>query len=133
MNEHPTPTFVFDLDGAMVIALSRSEAERTEQQVRSRFGEAFLERHRFEVLGYAHLLFPGYFALLRWLNGCGVSLAFFSSGVEARNAPLVDPILGRAFADARAPVPYRVFSRQHCIDTDALDRQAPGTGGRYQP
>ena len=133
MNDNPTPTFVFDLDGAMVIVLDRSEAERTEQQVRSRFGDAFLERHRFEVLGYAHLIFPGYFALLRWLTARGVSLAFFSSGVEARNAPLVDQIMRRTFADAREPVPYRVFSRQHCIDTEALKRQAPGGGDRYQP
>jgi len=133
MNDNPTPTVVFDLDGAMVIVLGRSEADRTEQQVRSRFGDAFLERHQFEVLGYAHLIFPGYFALLRWLNGRGVSLAFFSSGMEARNAPLVDLIMRRTFADAREPIPYRVFSRQHCIDTDALDRQAPGGGDRYQP
>lgn len=133
MNEHPTNTFVFDLDGAMVIAVGQYEAERTEQQVREKFGDAFLERHRFEVLGHGHYLFPGYFALLRWLHERGVSLAFFSSGVEERNVPLVEHIMRRTFADQPEPVPYRVFSRHHCIDTDDLKRQAAGEAKRCQP
>ncbi len=51
MNVNPTNTFVFDLDGVMVIVVARYEMETTEQRVREKFGEGFLERHRFEVLG----------------------------------------------------------------------------------
>lgn len=133
MNENPTQTFVFDLDGAMVIALGRHEAQRSERDVRETFGDAFLERHRFAVMGYAHYLFPGYFALLRWLNARGVSLAFFSSGIEARNVPLAESIMRRAFGDQLASVPCRVFSRHHCIDTERLDRLGAGEGECYQP
>lgn len=134
MNKDPTNTFVFDLDGAMVIAVGQHEAERTERQVRDKLGDAFLERHRFDILGYPHYLFPGYFALLRWLNERGVSLAFFSSGVEQRNVPLVEQIMRRTFADQPEPLPsYRVFSRHHCIDTGDLDRRQAEGGERYQP
>jgi hypothetical protein len=133
MNANPTNTFVFDLDGAMVIVVARYDMEATEQRVREKFGEAFLERHRFEVLGHIHYLFPGYFALLRWLHEHGVSLAFFSSGVEERNVPLVEQIMRRAFSDQTEPPPYRVFSRRHCIDTDQLGRLQREEKERYQP
>jgi hypothetical protein len=133
MIDDPKNTFVFDLDGAMVVAVNRYETDRTEQQVREKFGEAFLQRHRVEIPGYVHYLFPGYFALLRWLHAQGVNLAFFSSGVEARNVPLVEHFMRRAFAEQPEPPSYSIFSRHHCIETDQWDRQQPEEKDRYQP
>ena len=114
--------FVFDIDGVVAIVLDmKSTRDETLDAIKRFYGEAFLERYRIDVIGYPHIVYPGYYALLQWIHSFGGRIMFFSSGVEERNVPLVDEIMRRSFGDRVGEVDYKVFSRQHCVDTDRLE------------
>lgn len=125
---------VLDIDGTIAINMGTFKPEEQLQTYRDEYGAAFIERHTITALNVPHLIYPGYYALLRWLHQQGWAIDFFSSGVEQRNRELVDELMQRSFGAELATVPYRVFSRQHAIDTDALDlRSKDGDGGNiYQ-
>jgi len=108
--------FVFDIDGAMAIAVDY-EKEKVEKKVIEKLGQAYFEKHCLTALDYPHYIFPGYYALFRWLHAKGGKLFFFSSGIEARNLELAEKIIKRSFGDAADTIAYQVFSRKHCIDT----------------
>lgn len=120
---------VFDIDGTIAIEMSYDSQARI-QPYREDYGVAFIERHTITAMNYPHLIYPGYYALLRWLHQQGWAIDFFSSGVEERNRELVDELMVRSFGSESATIDYRVFSRQHAIDTDLLRvRSEDGRGG----
>ena len=109
--------FVFDIDGAMAIMID-SKAEKVEKEVRDKFGDVFWEKHCL-MAKYPHYIFPGYYALFKWLHINGGKIFFFSSGLEIRNVELAAKMMEKAFGEAVSEVPYKVFSRQHCVDTSS--------------
>lgn len=124
--------FVFDIDGTMTKAMSKYDLEQEEQRAKERLGEAFMERHTIMAVNYPHYVYPGLYALFRWLHAKGGRLFFFSSGVEERNLEFTAEFMRRAFGEQADEVPYQVYSRHHCIDTPHLDRHEPGAGAAYQ-
>jgi hypothetical protein len=114
-----TGNFVFDIDDTLTVAQSEKEHERLAPQVRELLGDEFYERHVIEPIAeYPHYIFPGFYALFQWLHSKGAKLFFFSSGVERRNIPFAQQFMEKAFGDN--PPEYKVFSREHCIDTTYL-------------
>ncbi len=111
--------FVFDIDGAIAIAVSY-QPEKIEAAVKAKLGEAYFVKHCLTACNYPHYIFPGYYALFKWLHQQGGKIFFFSSGVEERNVELVDKMMQMSFGDAVSNVEYKVFSRQHCIDTTSF-------------
>jgi hypothetical protein len=108
--------FVFDIDGAMAIAVSY-QPEKEEKAVKDKLGEEYFQKYCLEALKYPHYIFPGYYALFQWLNNSGGKIFFFSSGVEERNVELAAKMMKMSFGE---DIPeYKVFSRQHCIDTSS--------------
>ena len=111
--------FVFDIDGTIAI-VADYQAEEVEKSVKAKFGDEFFNEHCLTAYGYPHYIFPGYYALFKWLHSIGGKIFFFSSGIEERNVELADKIMKKSFGEAVSEVEYRVFSRQHCVDTNDL-------------
>ena len=101
--------FVFDIDGAMAIAVDY-EPLIVAEKVKKEFGVLFYEEYCLEAYNYPHYIFPGYYALLKWLHGQGGKIFFFSSGIEERNVELAKKVMAKAFFDD-GEVGYQVFSR----------------------
>lgn len=110
---------VFDIDGTIAIEMSYDSEARI-QPYHDDYGAEFIERHTISAMNYPHLIYPGYYALLRWLHQQGWAIDFFSSGVEKRNRELADELMSRSFGFESVTIDYRVFSRQHAVDTDLL-------------
>jgi len=108
--------FVFDIDGTIAIALDY-ERERKEKDARKILGDEFIDRHKITAFNYPHLIFPGYYALFKWLHDKGAKLFFFSSGIEERNKELAQKLMTISFGEKASEIDYKVFSQQHCIDT----------------
>jgi hypothetical protein len=106
--------FVLDLDGAFAIAASY-QAEETEKEVKAQLGEAYFAKHCLTAYKYPHYIFPGTYALLKWLHQQGGKIFFFSSGIKERNVELTAKMMKMAFGEEI--VKYKVFSREHCVDT----------------
>lgn len=111
--------FVFDLDGAVAI-VADYEKDKIEKNVKEKFGIEYFTKHCLMAYNYPHYIFPGYYALFKWLHSKGDKILFFSSGIEERNVELVDNIMKMSFGDSAVDVGYKTFSRQHCIDTDKM-------------
>jgi hypothetical protein len=111
--------FVFDIDGAIAIAVDY-QPEKVEKGVKEKFGEAFYDKYCLSACNYPHYIFPGYYAFFKWLHDQGGKIIFFSSGVELRNVELTEKLMRLSFGDDFPNVEYKVFSRQHCIDTTSL-------------
>lgn len=124
---------VFDIDDLVTCIVYRSEIERVRQQAKELLGEERLEQLSVTVMDHLHLVFPGFYAVFRWLREQGHAFHFFSSGVEERNAALVPELIARAFgAEAEAVMrDVRVFSRQHCFDTSRWELR--DQRDQYQP
>ena len=122
--------FVFDIDGTLAIALDY-EAEKHEKAIKEKFDAAFIEKYRLTAANYPHYIYPGYYALFKWLHTLGGKIIFFSSGMEIRNVELAAKMMEKAFGDAVSEVEYKVFSRQHCVDTTTWAMQQ-GEGKSYQ-
>lgn len=110
---------VFDIDGTIAIEMGSYEPQERILPYRQDYGADFIERHTINAI-VPHLIYPGYYALLHWLDQQGWAIDFFSSGVEERNRELVDELMLRSFGTELSRISYRVFSRQHAIDTDEL-------------
>lgn len=80
---------VLDIDGTIAIEMGTYKPEERLQPYRDEYGAAFIERHTITAMNVPHLIYPGYYALLRWLHREGWAIDFFSSGVEQRNRELV--------------------------------------------
>jgi hypothetical protein len=117
--------FVFDIDGAMAIAMTSPDAiAKEEATIRERFGNEYFERHCLTAMNYPHYIFPGYYALFQWLHSLGGKIFYFSSGVEPRNVELAEKMMKIAFGENAAEITgYKVFSRQHCFDTERYSLQ----------
>ncbi len=107
--------FVFDIDDTLTVSQSEKEHKVLEPLVRERLGDAFFDRHCLMPIDYPHYIFPGFYALFRWLHDKGGKIFFFSSGIEKRNTPFAAMMMERTFG--KNPPEYKVFSREHCIDT----------------
>lgn len=130
----PQKRIIFDLDGTIATAIGTYDLEKKLAPYIEDYGVTFIERHTLTAMEYPHLIFPGYYALLRWLHEQGWAIDFFSSGVEQRNRELADKLMQRTFGTELNRIDYRVFSRQHTLDTQLLDlRSKDGKGGKiYQ-
>jgi hypothetical protein len=117
-----TGNFVFDIDGAIAIAATY-QAEKIEAAVKAKLGDAYFAKHCLTACNYPHYIFPGYYALFKWLHQQGGKVYFFSSGVEERNVELVEKMMQMSFGDAFKSIDYKVFSRQHCIDTTGFFKE----------
>ncbi len=115
-----TGNFVFDIDDTVTYAVS-SKPKNEERSVRKRFGNEFFKKHCFEILTYPHYIFPGFYALFRWLHENGGNIFFFSAGIKERNEKFADLVMHAAFGDN--PPVYRAYSRHHCIDTSSQSRR----------
>lgn len=111
---------VFDIDGTIATAQGEYEREKRREKHLRDYGEEFVERHTLHAYNHPHLIFPSYYALLRYLNQQGWIIDFFSSGIEERNIELIDGLMKRSFENEASIPEYRVFSRQHAIDTDEI-------------
>lgn len=113
--------FVFDLDDMVCLAIDSKPQERL-AELQQHFDQQYLDYHSMYVLGYLHLIFPGFYALFRWLDALGGNLLFFSGGVQERNTELVAQLIRRALPDkAERLLPtIKVFSREHRIRTEHL-------------
>jgi hypothetical protein len=120
--------FVLDLDGAFAIAASY-DAEAVEKEVKSELGEEYFAKHCLTAYKYQHYIFPGTYALLKWLHQQGGKIFFFSSGIKERNVELTAKMMKMAFGDE--PVKYKVFSREHCVDTTRFQNDEE-TANLYQ-
>lgn len=128
---HPA-TLVFDLDDTVATMIDY----RVENQLAAAekaFGPALYAELNLMAMERIHLVFPGFYALFRWLYGRGCRLCFFSNAVEQRNIELVGGMIQRAFGDQAPEVLPKVgiFSRPHCIDTTMLPRDKE-TRSQYQ-
>lgn len=121
--------FVFDIDGTMAAGIGDYELDEKGKLLKDLLGEAFLERHTIMAMDYPHYVFPGLYALFRWLHAKGGRLFFFSSGWEKRNLEFAAEFMRRAFGQQANEVPYQVFSREHCIATHAMKEEE---GKAYQ-
>lgn len=113
--------FVFDLDDTVVSSISYDkEAKLSELQ--EQLGFDFINNFSVEVLGYPHLIFPGYNALFRWLFDNGHNLYFFSNAIKERNEDLVPKFMKKFFPQDYQNILNRVkiFSRGDCIDTTKI-------------
>jgi hypothetical protein len=106
---------VFDIDGAITRAVDY-QIEKEDKAIREKFSAEYYAQYALSACNFPHYIFPGTYALIKWLHEGGNKIFFFSSGVEERNVELVEKIMIKTFGDAAA-VPYKVFSRQHCVDT----------------
>jgi|GEM_PF-1723743 len=113
--------FVFDLDDTIVSAVS-SCVEDTLKKVEKELGKEFLDKFSFEVLGYTHLVYPGFYSLFRWLYQSGHNIYFFSSAIKERNEDLVHKLIKKTFPENFNKVmnKVKVFSRKDCIDTTIM-------------
>lgn len=112
--------FVFDIDGAMAVAVDYRQ-EEVEKEVKEKFGLAHFEKYCLTAMDYPHYIFPGYYALFQWLHQQGGRIIFFSSGVEKRNLELAKKMIKRSFGETK--IDYQVFSRKHCVDTREGNRE----------
>lgn len=101
---------VFDIDGTIATALGMYEPEKQLQPYIEDYGATFIEHHTISAMDVPHLIYPGYYALLRWLHQQEWAIDFFSSGVEQRNRELADELMRRCFGTELASISYRVFS-----------------------
>jgi hypothetical protein len=123
--------FVFDIDSTITIindGYNEEERNKINKEYEDRLGVDFLKRHSIKAMGYTHNIFPGYYALFRWLHTLGANLIFFSSGVKERNVEFAANFMSVVFGDEN--VPYKVFSREDCIDTTHMPQEIKGL---YQP
>lgn len=115
--------FVFDIDGALAIAIDLKPVAKEKNKIAEKFGKEFEEAHCIEAAKYPHHVFPGYYALLRWLHSLEANIFFFSSGLEIRNVEFAEKLMKNAFGDKFSEVPYKVYSRKHCIDTEDMPKE----------
>lgn len=123
--------FIFDLDSTVVEALTYDK-ERICREIDQDLGTEFRQAMSLEAHGYTHMVFPGFCALFRWIRSRGDSIYFFSTGIEKRNLELVPKLMEMAFGNKAKKVlaGVRVFSRQHCINTENMSREE---ANKYQP
>lgn len=117
--------FVFDIDDTLIsVANSFNKIEATAIE---ELGAEFVAAATTRACDAVHLVFPGFYALFRWLDARGGKLHFFSSGIELRNRELVPQLIERAFGPqdaARVMEDVTIHSRTDCIDTDRLTQEA---------
>lgn len=116
----------------MVVEAITYNEEEVIEKIDKDLGEDFRRNHSIVAYNYTHMVFPGFYALFRWIYGRGDSIYFFSSGIEERNIELVNKLMKKSFADeAEKVIPnIKVFSRHHCIDTRHMSEEE---GKKYQP
>ncbi|MGM0418666.1 MAG: hypothetical protein ACQEQS_08090 [Thermodesulfobacteriota bacterium] len=123
-------TFVFDLDSTVVEPISSYEEEKLFEDIDKILGEEFRKNMSIKILGYTHMVYPGFYALFKWIHDRGDRFFFFSTGTKERNAELVPELMKRAFPENHEKIlsEVKIFSSEKCIDT-----RYEKDGKKYQP
>lgn len=120
-------TIVFDLDGTLETPYySEDQAPKVIDWVKDHpCGCDYEQLHvSLEACGKVlpHFILPGVFELLRWVHDHGFEIVFFSNAVVERNKALCPILMERAFGGDAIP-PYRIFSREDCVDTQHMEEE----------
>jgi hypothetical protein len=123
--------FIFDIDGLVADAIYYKTSERI-HEIKNVFGEDFVKDLKLTACNCVYMVYPGFYALFRWLRKKGHKIYFFSSGKRERNVELVQKIMEKSFGSKSNEVlkEVKIFSRNDCIDTTALPTEE---GWKYQP
>jgi len=126
MNTTHAHSYVFDLDGNVVLP-NQGKIENSDLAIAQKLlDEEDLPLHRITVLGDCeHFVFPGFYALFRWLHAQGHEIHFFSSAIHERNAELVPKLLKNAFGEAHSQelLPrIKIASRPNLFDAEQAFR-----------
>lgn len=119
--------FVFDLDDTVCLAVD-DKPEQVLRSLNQELGAEYMAYHTMYVLGCLHLIYPGFYALFRWLDELGGKLLFFSGGIASRNKDLIAQLIRRALPDrAEALLPtIKILSRHDRIRSDNLPEHLRG-------
>ncbi|BDU51198.1 hypothetical protein [Haliovirga abyssi] len=111
--------FVFDLDNVVVSVLDY-EAERKYNEYIELLGEEFVKRHTIKALGYIHMVFPGFYALFKWLKENNHNIIFFSSGIKDRNVEAVEELMKKTFPKNYEEIlkDVKIFSREDLFNVE---------------
>ena len=115
---------IFDIDSCMAQPL-RFEAEKTIIETEKELSEEIVADLLMTAYEYEHLIYPGFYALWKWLYQKGINIKVFSTGIKERNVELIDKFAERSFRDiSKEKRPeVKVFSRNDCIDTERLSEE----------
>ena len=114
-------TVVFDLDGTLETPYFSNDKKKNVKAWMQRHscGNSFDRMYAQILVGnekYPHFFLNGAFELLRWVHDHGFEIVFFSNAVKERNEKLCPILMQRAFEGMEIP-PYRILSRNNCLDT----------------
>lgn len=113
--------YVFDLDSNVVLPNRGKLGDDDMKTAKILFDEEDLKIHLITVLKECqHFVFPGFYALFRWLHDSGHEIHFFSSAVHERNMELVPILMQHAFGKSTASrrmKNIKIMSRQDLMET----------------
>lgn len=69
-------TFVFDLDSTVVEPVRSFEEKTLFEHIDKILGEEFRKTMSIKILGYTHMVYPGFYALFNWIHDRGDRLFF---------------------------------------------------------
>jgi hypothetical protein len=125
--------FVFDLDDVVVKPIFTSDTrERIYQELDQYIGVEFRKKMSVDIMGYTHMIYPGFFTLFQWIHNRGDVFYFFSTGVKERNEKITKIIIKKTFNELAPKIikQTKIFSREDCLDTTLLE---DGRSSKYQP
>lgn len=109
--------FIFDLDDTVVKAI-KFDAEKKLKEYEETLGKSFTDNYMVNIMGYPHMIFPGFYEVFRWIIERGDNLYFFSNALEERNEKLVKFLIEKSMMNIENDVFNRIkiFSRKDCIN-----------------
>jgi len=124
-------TVVFDLDGALETPYYREHHVPKAQAWMKSHQTGYVYEQMYVMIEACneempHLIFPGTLELLRWVHDHGFDIVFFSNAVSERNAKLCPILMERAFGKDEIP-PYRILSREDCVNTEYIGEEKQAT------
>lgn len=113
--------FVFDLDDTVAKAL-RFGAEKKLKAYEETLGESFVNNHMVNIMGYPHMVFPGFYEVFRWIIQRVDNLYFFSNALKERNEKLVKFLIEKSIMNIDKDLfdKIKIFSREDCIDIERM-------------
>lgn len=113
--------FVFDLDDTVAKAL-RFGAEKKLKAYEETLGESFLKNHMVNIMGYPHMVFPGFYDVFRWIIQRGNNLYFFSNALKERNEKLVKFLIEKSIVNIDKDLfdKIKIYSREDCINLERM-------------
>lgn len=116
--------FVFDLDDTIAVAISYNFEEKI-KRYRKILGKKFVNNHKIKILGYPHMIFPGFYEIFNWIINRGDNLFFFSTGTSERNEKLVKFLIKKSINYNVEEVlkNIKIFSRKDTIKINRMRRE----------